>query len=75
MKTATLYLSFVLFLVAVVNACAFVSRSGPASTTKSSPLRMTLLTYGNKKKDFKPGTPLKKAVAQLGIKPKYSCNK
>ena len=44
------------------------------STTTTS-LQMTVLAYNGKKKDFKPGTPLSKAVAQLGIKPTYSCKK
>jgi ferredoxin len=36
---------------------------------------MTVLSYNGKKKDFKPGTPLSKAVAALGVKPTYSCKK
>ena len=42
---------------------------------QSSALSMTILSYNNKKKDFKPGTPRSKAVEQLGGKPKYSCKK
>ena len=67
-------LLFVLTLIVAVwnNAHAFLS----PSIRKTDPtLKMTILTYGNKKMDFKPGTPLKAAVAKLGIKPKYSCNK
>jgi hypothetical protein len=41
----------------------------------SSTLQMTVLTYGNKKKDFKAGSPLKSACAALGVKPRYSCKK
>jgi len=46
-----------------------------SSTTSSSSLRMTILSYGGKKKNFKPGTPLSKALPQIGLKPKYSCKK
>ena len=46
-----------------------------SSTTTSSSLRMTILSYGGKKKNFKPGTPLSKALPQIGLKPKYSCKK
>ena len=55
---------------------AFVSR--PAFCVKNAPvssIQMTVLTYNGKKKDFKAGTPLSKAVAQLGVKPTYSCKK
>mmetsp|Transcript_24770 Transcript_24770/g.30442 ORF Transcript_24770/g.30442 Transcript_24770/m.30442 type:complete len:133 (+) Transcript_24770:118-516(+) len=38
-------------------------------------LSMTVLTYNGKKKNFKAGSPLKKAAAALGVKPKYSCKK
>lgn len=73
---SSIYRSLAVLLAALLNVEAFVSRSGDFGVSKSkSSLQMTLLTYGNKKKDFKPGTPMKKAVAQLGIKPKYSCNK
>ena len=44
-------------------------------STTSSSLRMTILSYGGKKKNFKPGTPLSKALPQIGLKPKYSCKK
>mmetsp|Transcript_15567 Transcript_15567/g.29365 ORF Transcript_15567/g.29365 Transcript_15567/m.29365 type:complete len:121 (-) Transcript_15567:406-768(-) len=43
--------------------------------TISTDLKMTVLTYNGKKKDFKPGSPLKDACASLGVKPKYSCKK
>ena len=36
---------------------------------------MTVLSNGTKKKNFKPGTPLSKALPQIGIKPRYSCKK
>mmetsp|Transcript_6917 Transcript_6917/g.20316 ORF Transcript_6917/g.20316 Transcript_6917/m.20316 type:complete len:123 (-) Transcript_6917:138-506(-) len=59
------------FIVTTTNATpTFITAS-----TSSSALQMTVLTYGTKKKDFKPGTPLSKAVAQLGVKPRYSCKK
>lgn len=35
----------------------------------------TTLTYNGKKKAFAPGSPLKNAVAQLGVPVKYSCKK
>merc|ERR1712232_214772 len=41
----------------------------------SSSLGMTVLSNGMKKKDFKPGTPLSRALPQIGIKPRYSCKK
>ena len=46
-----------------------------ATNTPGSELSMTIISYNGKKKDFKPGSPLSKAVAQLGIKPTYSCKK
>ena len=70
MRTITLF--SLLFVALISNAVAFVS---PSLQTNDMSLHMTILTYGNKKKNFKPGTPLKTAVAQLGITPKYSCNK
>jgi hypothetical protein len=36
---------------------------------------MTKLVYNGKAKEFKAGTPLSKAVAQLGVKVTYSCRK
>ena len=41
-----------------------------SSTTTS--LEMTVLSYNGKKKNFPAGSPLSKAVAALGIKPTYS---
>mmetsp|Transcript_25541 Transcript_25541/g.60412 ORF Transcript_25541/g.60412 Transcript_25541/m.60412 type:complete len:130 (-) Transcript_25541:295-684(-) len=46
-----------------------------ASKTSNTALHMTVLTYNGKKKNFKAGSPLKNAVAQLGVKPRYSCKK
>jgi hypothetical protein len=63
--------AFVLLLTVVE---AFVSHAAFAIKS-AAPLQMTILTYGNKKKNFKPGSPMKSAVAQLGIKPTYSCKK
>lgn len=66
----------VLLLAMALSSHGFVSPSPFKPTTKSqATLHMTLLTYRNKKMDFKPGTPMKNAVAKLGIKPNYSCNK
>lgn len=64
----------VLFLLVVLAvAQAFVAPQ--PSLSRTLPLEMTVLTYGNKKKNFPPGSPLSKAVAQLGVKVKYSCKK
>mmetsp|Transcript_12129 Transcript_12129/g.13014 ORF Transcript_12129/g.13014 Transcript_12129/m.13014 type:complete len:159 (-) Transcript_12129:414-890(-) len=52
---------------------SFATRT--SSSSKSSQLRMTVLSYGGKKKNFKAGTPLSKALPQIGIKPRYSCKK
>ena len=57
---------------------AFVPSNNAAvanSRRSSSSLRMTLLTGNGKKVDVPAGSPLKNAVAKLGIKPKYSCKK
>jgi hypothetical protein len=51
----------------------FMMESGKRTSTSN--LSMTILSYNGKKKDFKPGTPLSKALAQLGLKPTYSCKK
>jgi hypothetical protein len=40
-----------------------------------SALSMTVLVYNGKKKNFKAGSPLSTAVAQLGVPVKYSCKK
>ena len=65
-----------LFLILVVaTSNAFTISSPFAASRASTELEMTKLTYGTKSADFKPGTPLKNAVAKLGVKPKYSCKK
>ena len=57
-------------------ADAFVAvKPSMAPRQQQSSLHMTVLSYNGKKKDFKPGSPLSKAVAQLGVKPNYSCKK
>ena len=69
------FLSLIIALVALAaNINAFMSISSP-SYQRTSPLEMTVLTYGAKKKNFKAGSPMKKAAAGLGIKPRYSCKK
>jgi hypothetical protein len=66
--------AFLLALIAALSiADAFFANNKVALT--SSSLQMTLLTYGSKKMDFKPGSPLKNACAALGVQPKYSCKK
>lgn len=64
MKTV---LCFLLALLVAASVDAFVSRSAfrPAVQNQSS-LKMTVLSYNGKKKDFKAGSPLKNAVAALG---------
>ena len=49
---------------------SFVSKKSAAGA-----LHMTVLTYGNKRKDFKPGSKLSQACSALGVKPRYSCKK
>jgi hypothetical protein len=41
----------------------------------STAISMTVLSYNGKKKDFPAGSSLGKAIAQLGVKVKYSCKK
>jgi hypothetical protein len=48
---------------------------GACRSNGSSSLQMTIISYNGKKKDFKAGSPLSKAVEQLGVKPRYSCKK
>jgi hypothetical protein len=77
-KTMTYrFLLLIALVMAGINSnFAFVSR--PAFCVKNgsaTSLQMTVLSYNGKKKDFKAGTPLSKAVAQLGVKPNYSCKK
>jgi hypothetical protein len=69
MKLVTLLFAF---LAMLGGAAAFQSPS-PKRSIKGSALQMTVLSYNGKKKDFKAGSPLKSAVAGLGVKPKYSC--
>ena len=66
-------------LLAVTGSHAFVQKHGVSKafgvSKSSSALEMTVLTYGSKKKDFKPGSKLSAACASLGVKPRYSCKK
>jgi len=64
-----------LFLLVAIAATNAFSVSTPSALRSSTDLRMTVLSYGGKKKDFKAGSPLKNACANLGVKPKYSCKK
>ncbi|CAJ1961523.1 unnamed protein product [Cylindrotheca closterium] len=57
------------------NAAALPPTQASWTTSSSTSLQMTVLSYNGKKKDFKAGSPLKTAVAQLGVKPRYSCKK
>ena len=54
---------------------AFTSQNNAAIHRLNSCLHMTVLTANGKKVDVKEGTPLKNAVAKLGVKPKYNCKK
>mmetsp|Transcript_2429 Transcript_2429/g.5425 ORF Transcript_2429/g.5425 Transcript_2429/m.5425 type:complete len:112 (+) Transcript_2429:94-429(+) len=69
------FLSVVIALIAfAASANAFLQISQPACQ-RTSPLHMTVLTHKGKKKNFKPGSPMKNAASGLGIKPRYSCRK
>ena len=70
-----MFKSLVALVFALLCSSATAFMASPMSVRKSSSLDMTILTYGNKKKDFKAGSPLKTACKQLGVKVKYSCNK
>ena len=76
MKLFTLFLVLVLGLLSAANAFQ-TSHHGTSRRIKGSrsELGMTVLTYKGKKRDFRPGSPLKSAVSALGVKPKYSCRK
>lgn len=75
-----LVVALFLLLTTTSTSVAFTIDSTNVSTiaTKSTittQLNMTVLSRGAKKMNFKPGSPLKNAVAKLGVKPKYSCKK
>ena len=55
-----------------LSSSSFYFRSNHSSFLQ---LEMTKLVYNGKEKEFKAGTPLSKAVAQLGCKVTYSCRK
>jgi len=64
--------------IILIGANAFLtsqSQNNAAIHRSNSSLHMTVLTANGKKIDAKEGTPLKNAVAKLGVKPKYSCKK
>eukprot|EP00531_Pseudo-nitzschia_arenysensis_P003304 CAMPEP_0116142950 /NCGR_PEP_ID=MMETSP0329-20121206/15184_1 /TAXON_ID=697910 /ORGANISM="Pseudo-nitzschia arenysensis, Strain B593" /LENGTH=118 /DNA_ID=CAMNT_0003638225 /DNA_START=68 /DNA_END=424 /DNA_ORIENTATION=+ len=70
-------LCFALVLVVaspVPSAYGFQNLNVP-TVQKSSSLHMTVLSYNGKKKNFKPGSPLSKALPAIGIRPRYSCKK
>lgn len=70
-----------LFALVALLACTGTSAFAPqqnafvSQAKTSTTLEMTVLRYGSKKKDFKPGSPLSSACAALGVKPKYNCKK
>jgi len=70
-----------LFALVALLACTGTSAFAPqqnafvSQAKTSTALEMTVLRYGSKKKDFKPGSPLSSACAALGVKPKYNCKK
>mmetsp|Transcript_24863 Transcript_24863/g.54599 ORF Transcript_24863/g.54599 Transcript_24863/m.54599 type:complete len:113 (-) Transcript_24863:295-633(-) len=71
--------SFLFLIIALLsvtaNVHAFQSATALSSCQRTSALGMTVLAYKGKKKDFKAGSPMKKAAAGLGVKPRYSCKK
>lgn len=72
------FLSGILLLTTLFgasNAFVFTAPTFAFPPTQVSSLQMTVLSYNGKKKNFKPGSPLSKAVAALGVKPTYSCKK
>ena len=75
----SIQLSFLVILVVAALASTvhgFSNMNGHGSVIrKSSSLHMTVLSYNGKKKNFKAGSPLSKALPALGIKPRYSCKK
>mmetsp|Transcript_11512 Transcript_11512/g.16113 ORF Transcript_11512/g.16113 Transcript_11512/m.16113 type:complete len:115 (+) Transcript_11512:136-480(+) len=74
MKTAFTFA--VVTLAAISGTDAFVPNQPSSFSTKTSSTELfTVLSYNGKKKDFKAGSPLKNACANLGVKPKYSCKK
>ena len=76
MKT---FFAVLITLLVCLSAEAFTTSTNvlpaQALTSSTTSLQMTVLSYNGKKKDFKAGSPLKTAVAQLGVKPRYSCKK
>ncbi|KAL3817364.1 hypothetical protein ACHAXA_004490 [Cyclostephanos tholiformis] len=52
-----------------------VARRSSSSCSRTTHLRMTVLTSNGKKIDVPEGTPLKTACEKLGVKPKYSCKR
>lgn len=78
-KMTSIQLSFLVVLVVAALASTvhgFSNMNGHGSAIrKSSSLYMTVLSYNGKKKNFKAGSPLSKALPALGIKPRYSCKK
>eukprot|EP00537_Pseudo-nitzschia_pungens_P007631 CAMPEP_0172361210 /NCGR_PEP_ID=MMETSP1060-20121228/5076_1 /TAXON_ID=37318 /ORGANISM="Pseudo-nitzschia pungens, Strain cf. cingulata" /LENGTH=112 /DNA_ID=CAMNT_0013083403 /DNA_START=17 /DNA_END=355 /DNA_ORIENTATION=- len=70
------FLSLIFALLSVTaNVYAFQSATSLSTCQRTSALQMTVLTHKGKKKNFKPGSPMKSAAAGLGIKPRYSCRK
>ena len=70
--------SILAFVIALLSLVFQVNSFAPMpmrSFQRTSPLEMTVLTYNGKKKTFKAGSPMKRAAAGLGIKPRYSCRK
>jgi hypothetical protein len=72
MKATDILLLFCAIICGTTDA---FQSSSPKKAIKGTSLQMTVLTYGGKKKNFKPGSPLKSAASALGVKPKYSCKK
>lgn len=71
------YMFLLVAVAATLASEAFLAKLnfGIPKTTSTLAMQMTVLTYNGKKKNFKAGSPLSVAVAQLGVPVKYSCKK
>lgn len=70
----TFALAVLLIVASIVGSDAW-AKGTTQRMRQSSQLKMTLLTYQGKSKDFPAGSALSKACSALGVSPKYSCKK
>lgn len=68
-------IALLIVTICVASTQGFVAVIPPSVKKSKTTLSMTVLSYNGKKKDFKAGSPLSRAVAQLGVPVKYSCKK